>query len=501
MKNQHAFRLSAFPVFIALVLAAGLGLSTCSNALQDGSDPAGGSGDNFPVSVIWQGEDSIAAKSAIFGDANVDAVTILVYNTSGARIGSGALTKKTTYWSGSIDVSENGSAVFEANVLNSVSGILYVGKTTQTLSGANDVVTIVAGVASLLGGSIQGYSPALSAMVNTFAGSSTAGTGMTSPLIGTLAFFINPYGMTSDGTYLYIADMGSNNIRRIEIATQSVSTFAGHTDGSAGRTEAAGTGAAFITPRGITTDGTDLYVADYGNNTIRKIAIDGAMVSAFAGTLGAVAGYTDGTGAAATFHSPSGITYHNGYLYVADTANNRIRRIEISSTIVTTLAGQPDVAGTINAGFADGIASGAKFNLPQGLTTDGTYVYVADTANNRIRRISIADGTTETIAGTGSVGSDNGAGDVSTFNLPTGITMDGTYLYVTDFGSHVIRKITVGATAASTTVELLAGSAGTAGTANGIGAAAMFNGPSGIATDGTNLYISDYSGYTIRKIQ
>jgi sugar lactone lactonase YvrE len=262
-----------------------------------------------------------------------------------------------------------------------------------------------------------------------------------------------------------------------------------------------GTAAAFITPRGITTDGTNLYVADYGNNTIRKIVIDSAEVSPFAGTDGAVFGYADGTGNEASFHSPSGITYHNGFLYVSDTVNNRIRKIEVSTKIVTTLSGLANVDGPVNAGFADGTADSAKFYLPQGITTDGTYVYVADTANHRIRRIDIANGTTDTIAGTGLAGSADGSGDVATFNLPTGITSDGTYLYVAEFGSHIIRKITVGDTAALSTVALLAGSAGTAGAVGGAGTVARFNGPSGITTDGTNLYVSDYSGYTIRKIQ
>lgn len=501
MKNRNVYLSITHIVIATFVLAAVLVLGACSNALQNGVSPPVPNKDSFQVSVLWNGGDTAVSKSAAFDDGSVTAVTVLVYNAAGERIGSGALTKRTSNWGGKIEIAENSSAVFEANALNSAASILYVGRITQTLTGTNDIVTIPVGLAGLLGGSIQGYAPSLSTVVNTFAGSATAGTGVTSPLIGTQAFFTNPYGMTSDGTNLYVADMGSSNIRKVVLATQSVSTFAGHSDGAAGRTEAVGTAAAFITPRGITTDGTNLYVADYGNNSIRKIVIDSAMVSAFAGTDGAVAGYTDGTGNAATFHSPSSLTYHDGFLYVSDTANNRIRRIEVSTQIVTTLAGLANVDGPVNAGFADGVAGSAKFNLPQGITTDDTHVYVADTANHRIRRILIADGTTDTIAGTGIAGSTDGSGNVATFNLPTGIATDGTYLFVAEFGSHVIRKITIGSTAALSTVELLAGSAGIAGAIGGTGTIARFNGPSGITTDGTNLYVSDYSGYTIRKIQ
>jgi len=91
-----------------------------------------------------------------------------------------------------------------------------VGRITQTLTGTNDIVTIPVGLAGLLGGCIQGNAPSLSIAVNTFAGSFTAGTGVTSPLIGTQAFFINPYGMTSDGMNLYVADYGNNSIRKIQ---------------------------------------------------------------------------------------------------------------------------------------------------------------------------------------------------------------------------------------------------------------------------------------------
>lgn len=113
----------------------------------------------------------------------------------------------------------------------------------------------------------------------------------------------------------------------------------------------------------------------------------------------------------------------------------------------------------------------------------------------------ISDGTTSTLAGIGTAGSTNGAGDVASFNLPTGITTDGTYLYITEFGSHTVRKITIGVSAAASTVALLAGTVGISGTVSGTGSAAKFDGPVGITTDGSNLYVSDYTGHTIRKIQ
>ncbi len=494
MKTKLAVRSSVLFMFAALAFITAFGLLSCSDALPV---------TNFPVTVTWNGA---AAGSRWLSDGDVSSVAILVYNATGKRIGSGTLVNAGTFWSGKITVEEIGVAVFEINALDSFGNVLYVGRITQMLNGTGDIVTIISGAASLKGGSIQGYVPTLSTMVNTFAGSSTAGTGVTSPLIGVAALFVNPYGMTTDGTNIYLADMGSNNIRKIVIATQSVSTFAGQTTGGADITDAVGIGAAFTNPRGITTDGTNLYIADYGANTIRKIVIGTQTVSHFAGTDGLIAGFTDGTGNAATFHSPSGITYFNGFLYVADTANNRIRKIEVSTKIVTTLSGEPDVDGPVNAGLIDGVPSVAKFNGPQGIATDGTFVYIADTANNCIRRIRISDGMTLTIAGSEVAGSNDGTSGIdATFNLPIGIATDGTFLYVTDFASHVIRVIAgapTAVTAANIIVTTIAGSAGTAGAANGYGIpAAQFNGPSGITTDGTNLYVSDYSGHTIRKIQ
>lgn len=504
MKNHRSSHESLAFILIAFTLVASLGFWACANAFVGTPPGATTDGTPVPVAITFDGGAFAAARG--LHDVAVTSVTILVYSSStGERLVAAAtLADAGSDWRGTIAVPA-GSAVFEANALNASGAVLYVGRSTYTVPESGGSVTITAGAAGLKGGAIQGYAPSLSTYVNTFAGdSATAGTGVTSPLIGVAALFTNPYGMTSDGTSIYIADMGSSNIRKIVIATQSVSTFAGQVDGAATRTEAIGVGAAFNTCRGIATDGVNLYIADYGNNTIRQIVIGTVAVSPFAGTDGVVAGFIDGTGNAATFHSPSGITYYNGYLYVSDTANNRIRKIEVSTKIVGTLAGAPNVDGPVNAGTTDGTSVNAKFNGPQGITTDGTYVYVADTANNLIRRILISDGTTLTIAGTGVAGTDNGAGNVAKFNLPTGIATDGTSLFVTDFGTHIVRRITgaaTAATAADTTVSTLAGTAATGGTVSGIGTAAQFNGPSGITTDGTNLYVSDYNGHTIRKIQ
>jgi len=169
-----------------------------------------------------------------------------------------------------------------------------------------------------------------------------------------------------------------------------------------------------------------------------------------------------------------------------------IQGVELSlSTAVTT------VAGTGSSGSANGTRTSASFNQPSGITTDGTNLYVADSMNNLIRKIVISTGVVTTVAGTGSNGSaDNTTGTSASFNYPSGITTDGTNLYVADSNNHLIRKIVI-STGAVTTVA----GTGSSGSANGTGTSASFNSPRGITSDGANLYVVDKDNQLIRKIE
>lgn len=300
---------------------------------------------------------------------------------------------------------------------------------------------------------------------------------------GAAAGFFMPSGITADGTYLYVADTDNHKIRKIEIATAVVTTLAGR--GSKGSADGIGTAASFNYPDGITTDGTHLYVADFDNDAIRKIEIATAAVTWLAGSDKS----SDGTGIAAIFYSPAGITTDGTHLYVTDTNNHKIRKIEIATGVVTTLAGSG------SPGSGDGTGAAARFSSPEGITTDGTYLYVADTWNHKIRKIVIATGEVSTLAGSYSYGSADGIGLAASFDLPTGITTDGTYLYVADAFNKKIRKIEV----ATSVVTTLAGS-GSSESVDGTGAAASFDRPTGITTDGTHLYVTDKYGNKIRKI-
>jgi sugar lactone lactonase YvrE len=305
------------------------------------------------------------------------------------------------------------------------------------------------------------------------------------------ARFYSPYGITTDGMNLFVADRSNHTIRKIVISSGVVTTLAG-TAGSSGATDDMGTAASFYNPYGITTDGMNLFVADWSNHTIRKIVISSGVVTTLAGTAGSL-GSTDDTGTAARFIYPRGITTDGTNLYVADTSNHTIRKIVISSGMVTTLAGTAGSSGSI-----DGTGNAARFYSPSGITTDGTNLYVADTSNHTIRKIVISSGVVTTLAGTsGSSGSTDGTGNAARFYFPRGITTDGTNLYAADAGNNIIRKIVI----STGVVTTLAGTAGISGSTDATGTAARFNNPQGITSDGLNLFVADSSNSNIRRIE
>ncbi len=307
---------------------------------------------------------------------------------------------------------------------------------------------------------------------------------------GTDATFYTPTGITTDGTNLYVTNYGNHTIRKIVISTLAVTTIAGSA-GTYGSADGTGTAATFNYPFGITTDGTNLYVTDYGNHTIRKIVLSTGAVTTIAGSAGAY-GSADGTGAAATFYYPAGITTDGTNLYVADYGNNTIRKIVISTLAVTTIAGS---AGTY--GSADGTGAAATFFYPFGITTDGTNLYVTDYGNSTIRKIVLPTGAVTTIAGSaGTNGSADGTGTAATFYYPAGIITDGTNLYVADSYNSTIRKMVISTGAVAT----VAGSSGTYGWHDDTGADASFYSPLGITAVGTNLYVAEYGNSIIRKI-
>jgi len=330
---------------------------------------------------------------------------------------------------------------------------------------------------------------------------------------GAVARFSSPSGAALDQYgNLFVADSRNNVIRKITPGGVTT-TFAGMDSNQGGSSDGPGASAQFNFPTGVAVDKSgNVYVADTGNSTIRKITSSG-IVSTFAGSAGAI-GSADGASAAALFNSPEGVAVdQNGYVYIADSENFTIRKITPEGA-VTTLAG---TAGQL--GSADGTGSAAQFVLPDSLAVDAEgNIYVADWAtsagrnvyaNDTIRRIT-PEGIVTTLAGapsatTSIVGipsspnpgqsSSDGVGSAARFGGPRGIAVDiESNVYVADAGSDTIRKVTK-----EGVVTTLAGSAGLAGCQDGIGPMVRFNSPVGIAVDGSgNVYVVDSGNNTIR---
>ena len=338
----------------------------------------------------------------------------------------------------------------------------------------------------LMGGTIQECLPTgLTGTVTHFAG--TVGTNGYVDGFGTAAQFENPNGITTDVTFVYVADRANHVIRRIDPDTTEVITFAG--DGTLGTNDGVGMGARFNQPIDLTSDGTYIYTASPNSYRIRRIEIATRTVTTFAGN--ATNMVIDGTGTSASFSGPAGITTDGTSLFVTEGLDHVIRKIDISTAVVTTFAGTVSTPGTV-----DGVGSSAQFNVPVGITTDGTALYVADNTGGVLRKIDMATASVSTLAGSGAMATIDGIGTAAAFNIPSRVLLDGTY-NVSENQGHVIRRIDPD----SVEVSTYTGMVGTTSTADGTGTAAGFNTPDGITFTGEALFVSDTFNRTIRKIE
>lgn len=314
--------------------------------------------------------------------------------------------------------------------------------------------------------------------VSTIAGSTTGAYGYANGT-GSNVLFNGPQSMSfnANKSLLYISDAYNNMIRTLTAGGVSTSL----TQGTIGYTDGPLSSAMFYGAQGTATDAQgNTYVADLGNNVIRKITSAG-VVSTFAGN--GTAGYVNGSGSVVEFNNPQSVAVDAaGNVYVADRGNNVIRKITAAG-VVSTLAGN-----TLGGWYDTTTPTDAEFNHPTALTLDATgNIYVADNRNKAIRKITPA-GAVTTIAGNTVI--------ADAIGVPSAITTDAQgNIFICEQGGRVLEITAAGI------LYTVAGKLNTPGYANGAGTVARFSNPQGIAVDASgNIYVADYNNNAIRKI-
>jgi hypothetical protein len=457
------------------------------------------SGSTYSVTILTQptGQSCAASNNTgTMGSANVTSVAItcsavipmLTIGGTLSQMGNGSTIVLQNNGADDLTVTANGSFTFKTGI---ASGATYsvtvltqptsqtciVSNPTGTVSSANitDITVICTGNANgaLSSGTIIN-TLSLTGGVTTFVGAPCAAnaSGCLSPnghvdsTDPTLVRFNGAEGITTDGYNLYVADKGNNVIRKIVLATGATTTIAG--SGARARTDGTGTSAAFYDPRYIVTDGVNIYVGDSQYNAIRRINIATTVVTTI---------YTSSS----LLSDPKGMVIYNNNLYISDNSGNAIRQINLSTNVITTV-------------ISSGISS------PGGMALNGTDIYISEKTSDRIYKTTIGTWTVSTFAGS-SAGYTNGTGTAAQFFNSEGIITDGTNLYVADRSNDVIRKIVI-ATAEVTTLAGPAAPTITPGYTNSsTPSSARFDNPKGIVSDGANIYVFDTTNNTIRLIQ
>jgi hypothetical protein len=283
--------------------------------------------------------------------------------------------------------------------------------------------------------------------------------------VGTKALLDDVQGITSHGGFVYITD--NHAVRRVDTSSGAVATIAGAL-GAAGGEDGPGHDARFDRPEGIATNGRVVWIADRGNSQIRVLDLETLMVSTLAGRY-RQEGRNDGAAETATFKGLSDLTFGGTDLYVVEIDNSTVRRINVSSGSVLT------VAGGIDPGLADGLGASARFKEPKGIEWIGPgALIVADTGNDRPREMGVSGGEMNRMNVTSRYGTEagyqDGIGTGANFNEPRGLAYTGTALLVADAGNAVVRSIDL----AKRAVTTLAGAAGDERHVVGVGTEARF---------------------------
>jgi len=304
-------------------------------------------------------------------------------------------------------------------------------------------------------------------------------------------------GSAADGTaWLYIADSYNNRIRAVNGNTGVITTVAGNGEGLYGGDGGQATSAELHRPYGVAvdTDG-NIYIADTLNNRIRKVTISTGIITTVAGTGAPSYSGDGGPATSAGLNNPTGVAFDpTGNLYIADQLNNRIRMVTIPGGIITTVAGN----GTVGSGGDGGPAIDAQLFHPTGLALDANgNLYIADTGNQKVREI--VSGTIGTVAGNGNVGfnCNDGPATALALNAPTGLALYVDEIdFIADSGDQCVRAGFKGDlyTYAGTGVASYGGDGGPS-------ANAELNYPTGVALlDASDVFIADDQNHRVRVV-
>jgi len=306
--------------------------------------------------------------------------------------------------------------------------------------------------------------------------------------------FRSPVGVDVDGSLLYIAEAGRHRVRRVDLQSGLATTIVGTgSNGYSGDGGAAGA-ARLANPNDVAASRSHLFIADYSNNRVRSVDLSTGIITTFAGN--GLSGYTGdgGNALSATFSHPSHLALTSDALFVTDRDNNRVRRIDLATQRVTTIAG-----GGTNPLGDGGRAIDAMLTATAGLEVIDDTLFLAEEGSHRVRAVSLLTGMITTIAGTGTPGysGDNGLAGAAELNRPTGLTAFDRFLIVADEGNHVLRAID----RYTRRILPLAG-AGRPGITGDDGDArlALLNAPEGLATTLGAIFVADVSNDRVRRI-
>ena len=333
-------------------------------------------------------------------------------------------------------------------------------------------------------------------IIMTTAGGKTVGDG--GPTTNAVLNF--PYTVAVDAAgNLFIADAANNRIRRVAASTGVITTVAGTGDAGFFGDGGPATNAQLWNPTGVAVDAAgNLFIADADNNRVRRVAAGTGIITTVAGTGDGGFGGDGGAATSAQLWIPIGVAVDAaGDLFIADAQNNRIRQVVAGSRIITT------VAGTGDAGFGGdaGPAISAQLWIPTGVAVDAaSNLFIADAANNRVRRVATGTGTITTVAGTGDFGflGDGGSATSAQLWIPTGVAVDASgNLFIADAANSRIRKVA----AASGIITTVAGSSGGSLDDGSPATSAQLQTPTGVAVDAAgNLFIADADDNRIRQV-